>query len=641
MRTTPEDILAAVADTLFPQGGDLSLGAADMPMSERLKSILDRMPRGLARRFDTLLRVFNASVVLTSGHTFLRLTPEARLAYFGESDTSRNPIRKNLAMIFKLFCELLYMSDERVQRAVGYDGLSKKPRSRDFGDSPSLHCRMYPDIRDEEWECDVCVVGSGAGGAIVAKELAEAGFKVLILEEGGPATRTDFDRHDLLERVGRFYRSHGFTTTFGTPPILLPMGCAVGGTTVVNSGTCFRTPEPVLAEWAGERGIAGMDPEAMSPLFDRVERILNIQPVGDEIMSRNGEVLKRGAEALGISDHGPIRRPVRDCHGSGECAFGCPTDAKQAMHLSYLPLAVEKGAVIVARCRVSRVEFQANRAVGLEAELLDPQTKRPAGRIRVRARRIVLAAGAIYTPWLLHRSGYRHALLGRNLRIHPGCGIAALFDEEILGWKGVMQCYYVHDLHEKGILLEATFPPPIVSYSAGTLPFVGLKHKELVARYRNVSTLGVILSDRSEGRVSFTPFGPVMRYSMTSEDVLRMKQAIEWGAQIYFAAGAKRVFTILPGLDDVSRAEDVPKISTNRAKGSSLKLSAYHPMGTCRMGANDDEGVTDADGRVFGIDNLYVADASLLPGTPHVNPQVTIMALATKVAFGLREGVKS
>lgn len=630
-------IIRAVAETLFPRGGMLPLGAVDMDIPARLDDILSRFPKGMAKHFGRFLGAFDAAAVLTSGKRFLSLSPEARLRYFEGADASPNPIRKNFSMVMKLLCELIYLNDQRVQRAIGYDGLPKKARTHAFGESPDLQCKMWPEVRNEEWECDVCIIGSGAGGAIVAKELAESGVKVVVLEEGGVARRTDFDGKNLLERVGRFYRSHGFTATIGKPPILLPMGCVVGGTTAVNSGTCFRTPDPVLHAWENDFGLQGIGPEAMAPIFDRVEGVLNVQPVTDEIMSGNGWVLKRGAEALGVEDHGPIRRPTRDCHGSGECAFGCPTDAKQAMQLSYLPLAVEEGAVIVARCKVSRILFERNRAVAVMADLMDPQSRRTAGRLRVRAKTIVLAAGAIYTPWLLNRSGYRHELLGRGLKIHPGCGVAAMFNEDIQGWKGVMQCYYVHDLMNKGILLEATFPPPVVTYSAGTVPFAGMRHKELVARYRNLATLGVILSDKSEGRVRFTKWGPVMTYKMDPIDVQRMKDAIEWGTRLYFAAGAERVFTILPGLDEVVRAEDAGKIGTSRAKAGDLKLSAYHPMGTCRMGRADGGGVTDSNGKVFGVEGLYVADASLIPDTPHVNPQITVMALATKVAFHLRE----
>ncbi|MBI2889568.1 MAG: GMC family oxidoreductase [Nitrospirae bacterium] len=641
MTLKDEAILRALASALFPRGGTLPLGVEDLALGAITERLLSQFPPGMARQMGRFLRVCNLLPLFQKGRTFMSLSEAERAEYLSRAAQEGGTLSKNIVMALNLLCESMFLSDPRAQAGIGYDGAPMKARTREFPESPDLHCQVSPDLQPGDVECDVCVVGSGAGGAIVARELAEVGHKVIVLEEGGPARRSDFDGTDLLERVGRFYRGHGFTATFGSPVILLPMGCAVGGTTVVNSGTCFRTPEAVLHEWAEERGLQGVGPEDLARCFDRVEAELHVEPVGDEIMSRNGRVLRRGAEALGVKDHGPIRRPTRDCHGSGVCAFGCPTDAKQAMHLSYLPAAVRHGAAIFARCRAKRVLFEGNQAVGVEADILAPASKRVVGRLGVRAKSVVLAAGAIYTPFLLHKSGYHHALLGRGLKIHPGCGVAAMFDEEIYGWKGVMQCYYVHDLEEKGILLEATFPPPIVTYSAGTLPFVGIEHKELVARYRQMATLGVILSDRSEGRVAFTPWGPLMLYGMTAEDAKRMQEAIEWSARLYFAAGAKRVFTILPGLEDVRSPSDVPKITAGRVKPSQLKLSAYHPMGTCRMGAHPEEGVTDSAGRVWGVENLFVADASLLPDTPHVNPQITIMALATKVAFHLREVVRS
>ena len=256
---------------------------------------------------------------------------------------------------------------------------------------------------------------------MAAYELAEAGLSVILVEEGKTYAREDFDGKPLLDRLDRAYRDNGLTFTTGNVTISLPMGKAVGGTTVVNSGTCFRAPEWILDKWSRELGVRDTDAETMDPYFAQVEEILNVTPVPDEVLGANGATLRRGAEALGWKG-GPIPRNIRGCHGSGQCAFGCPRDAKQAMQLSYLPMAVRRGARIYSSCRVERVRTDGIRATGVSIKILDPHGGRGQGTLEIRARAVVVAAGAVYTPILLAQSGLGgiSRQLGHNLRIHPG-----------------------------------------------------------------------------------------------------------------------------------------------------------------------------------------------------------------------------
>src|SRR5213596_2786557 len=275
-----------------------------------------------------------------------------------------------------------------------------------------------------------------------------------------------------MERVQRFYRNGGATVALGRPTIPVPLGKCVGGTTVVNSGTCFRTPQHVLGEWAIVHGVADADPATMAPYFDEVERMIGVRPVPWEIIGRNAEVFDRGARALGLEGE-PIRRNIVGCRGCGECAFGCPSDAKQAMHLTYLPAACAAGARLYARCRVERVSIESGRAAGVEAVLLERDGDAARGRVRVRAPLVVVAAGAIHTPGLLARSGVRHPALGRNLRIHPAVGVTSYFAEELRAWRGTLQSYFVDRLLDShGVMIEVTNPVPGVN--AAALPGVGM-----------------------------------------------------------------------------------------------------------------------------------------------------------------------
>src|SRR5439155_800602 len=445
-----EDLVAQVElaqpEALIPPGGPFPLGAGDVGTAERLARYLQRMAPETQGQVRLLLRAWEAAP-LASRHLrcFSRLAPAARDAWVERCLASRLPWRRIPLLLLKTLCLSAFCADPRVEAALGYGHECLDGRAPGAG--PRLVPLQYPDVRgDVEEVADVCVVGSGAGGAVVAYELARAGLRVVVLEEGGYFTQADFTGPPM-ERVQRFYRNGGATVALGRPTIPVPLGKCVGGTTVVNSGTCFRTPERVLREWASAYGVADADPTTMKPYFDEVERMIGVRPVPWEIIGRNAEVFDRGVRALGLRGE-PIERNIVGCRGCGECAFGCPSDAKQAMHLTYLPAACAAGARLYARCRVERVSIQSGCAAGVEAMLLERDGDAAHGRVRVCAPLVVVAAGAIHTPGLLARSGVRHPALGRNLRIHPAVGVAGYFAEELLAWRGTLQSYLVDRLQD-------------------------------------------------------------------------------------------------------------------------------------------------------------------------------------------------
>jgi choline dehydrogenase-like flavoprotein len=443
---------------------------------------------------------------------------------------------------------------------------------------------------------DVCVIGSGAGGAPVAAELAEAGLNVVVLEEGErhpPEAMTARPRDTMV----RLYRDGAQTMTIGSPPILLPLGRGIGGTTVVNSGTCFRTPPRVLARWERE---FGLDAGGLDACFERVERTIGVTRVTEDIAGRNALLARRGAERLGWSG-GFLERNVRGCRGSGVCAFGCPTGAKQHAGVTYMARAEEAGATVLTNARAKRIDVNGSRAIGVTAE-----------GMHVQADRVVVAAGTIHTPGLLAASGLgdrRH--LGRHLSLHPATAAWGLFDEEVDMDRGVPQSYYVDEFASEGIMLETIAGPP--DYLAMGLPLAGPAHRELMLRYRHIGQCGLMVSDTSRGRVHLRGRRPLIRYDLEPADVARVEQGLERVVELLKAAGARRVY---------------------RPPGR--KLMAFHPLGTARAHAHPGRGVVDADLKVHGTDNVWVADGSVVPSALGVNPQITIMALATRLAFHLR-----
>lgn len=486
-----------------------------------------------------------------------------------------------------------------------------------------------------EDSADVCVIGSGAGGAVFAKEIASAGRTVVLLEEGGYYTSKDFTRNPV-EMFAKLYRDMGMTTTFGLPgrpPVLVPMGRCLGGTTVINSGTCFRTPESVLLKWTNEFNIEKCMPDDMAPIFERVEKIINVTSVTDDIMGKNGAKFREGAKKLNYSG-GPIKRNMKDCKGCGTCVWGCPHDSKQAMHVTYIPLASEKGAKIYTRCRAEKLIVKGGRAAGVSGSILEAGTDRVIGSFKINAKVVAVACGAILTPVFLLNNGVGNSSgeVGKNLRLHPGIRVLALYDEEINGWLGVPQSYYVDHFFNEGIMLEGVFVPPEVG--AMGMPFIGLEHKELLADYKHIGAFGAMASDTSSGRVFSRGIGKAfMIYNMSDSDAKKLGRAVAITSRIFFSAGAKKVFPSVYGFLTLNSEKDCEAIERATIRPHQLECMAFHPMGTCRMGTNPKKSVVNSFGESHDVKNLFVVDASIFPSSLGVNPQESIMAFSTRSAF--------
>jgi choline dehydrogenase-like flavoprotein len=628
-------ILRRAAEAILPAGGTLAPGAADTDVAGRLASFVGGLPGWQTRVMGAMLVAWELSPLISSyRRPFGRLSPAERQAYVKACLQRRRGPRRALALWLKSLCLMAYCSHPRVEEAIGFTGscLDEGPPQ----DEPRLEPIVYPHIRGRvEERADVCVVGSGAGGAVVAKELAEGGLSVIVLEEGAYFRRSDF-QGSPWERMQRLYRNRGLTAALGRSVVPIPLGKCVGGTTVVNSGTCFRTPERVLHRWEAT-GIEGVDPASMEAIFQRVEEELSVQPVPWEVIGRNALTFQRGVEALGL--HGrPIQRAIRGCRGCGVCTFGCPSDAKQAMHISYLPKAAAHGARVLAGCRADRILVEDGRAMGVEADILDPATEQVQGRLRVRARVVVLAAGAIHTPALLMRNGLGGGPVGRNLSIHPATSVGALFDEEVFGWRGTLQSYYVDDLHESlGVLLEATSPLPGVG--AVNLPGAGPELKQALADYKHLASVGLFVSDSATGRVVSSRWWsePLAFYSLSRQDAVRLQRGMALAAEVFLEAGARTVYTGLARLPNLASRRDLERLRHTVVRPEELTVVGFHPMGTCRMGRDPAMSVVGSYGESHAVRNLFLADASVLPSCAGVNPQVTIMALATRTAFHLLE----
>jgi len=309
------------------------------------------------------------------------------------------------------------------------------------------------------------------------------------------------------------------------------------------------------------------------------------------------------------------------------------------MHVSYLPRAVAAGARVRAGVEARSVTFDGTRATGVDclAGVADPRAASSAP-YRVTARRaVIVAGGAFGTPELLLRSKVRppSGELGRNLRIHPACWVGGRFDEEVRGWDGVMQSYAVDEWRRMGVLLEATFTP--MAFGGHWLPGVGAQHQEQLAAYGNLASTGVHISDVSRGRVGLNRSGSLrVTYRLERSDAQRLSFGIARAAELFYAAGAREVYPQIAGVRTLSR-EGIAKLDSSPPPPRHLRLEAFHPLGTARMDADASRGVVDPDGAVHGYRSLYVADGSLFPTSIGVNPMLTIIAMAARIARGLAD----
>lgn len=469
---------------------------------------------------------------------------------------------------------------------------------------------------------DAVVVGSGAGGAFAARELARGGRAVIVVEEGRRWPVQELRTAHPVTRFARLYRDGGATFTAGMPPIALPIGRAVGGTTVVNSGTCYRPPADVRADWHERHGLALAEPERLEPRLADVEETIGVAPAPMDVLGRNGRLALEGAAALGWQA-APLRRNAPGCRGACQCALGCPNNAKAGVHLTALPQACAAGARIVQRLRVRRVLERDGAATGVEG--VDAAGR----RVRIDAPLVVVAAGATETPPLLRRSGLGgHPRVGRGLSIHPALGVAGTFEEPVMAWRGVLQSAGVEELHAReGILIEATATPP--GMGSMVLPGVGRALLDRIADAEHVATLGAMVADAPVGR-ALGRRTPVVVYPLASRDARRLVRAAGAMAEVLLAAGAREV-ELGGGAPAVRRTGELPA-ALHRMDPRRLHLAAFHPTGTVAGGTDAARHPCDPLGRLRGTRGVIVADASLLPACPGVNPQVSIMALASEAA---------
>lgn len=492
--------------------------------------------------------------------------------------------------------------------------------------------------RPQRLAVDVVVVGSGAGGAMAARELARGGARVLVLEEGPALALTDMTQREE-EMLPRLYQERGARMTHDLAVRVLG-GRNVGGSTVHNLNLCKRAPPELLREWATEHEVAGASAAELSPAYASVEAELSVGQVEPARRNRNNALLALGVERLGWRG-GPLQHNRVGCQGSGFCELGCPFDAKQNASKLLLPDALARGARIVSEVSVTRVRHERGRVTGVTGLSLDTRG-RPQARIEVDCPAVVLAGSAVGSSVVAGRSRLPdpHRTLGRGLRLHPGVAVAGWFADPVDAHRGIPQSYECTEWldfapgSERRVWITTVFAHPVGA--AALLPGFGAWHRSWMLRYRHLAALTAMVHDESSGQVGVRPDGrPRLDYRSTPRDLAQLSLGIRAAARLLLAAGAREVLVPSQPPHLLRDSSEVDRLPPEIARPHSLAITSVHPLGALPMGEDPRRAVVRSTGEHHQVEGLFVLDGSLFPTSLGVPPQLTIYALARHLAPGV------
>jgi choline dehydrogenase-like flavoprotein len=494
---------------------------------------------------------------------------------------------------------------------------------------------------------DVCIIGSGAGGAVLAKELVEAGKKVVLIERGGYHEGKDMNQRDA-DMLPLLWKNAGFNFD-DSLRIAIAQGCCLGGSTIINDAVCFDTPPRVMEEWR-RLGVNFTD-EEWSYHLKKVNTNLSVAEVADYELNRNNLMLKKGAEKLSLKDHRKNSRNCVNCMQCGFCHLGCHYETKQNVLVTYIHEALKKPDSmmhIYCNCYVDKLVHSNGIVNGVEGDFVDIDGRK-IYRIRVNAKLVIISAGAIASTKLLLTNGISQNTAGVGLCLHPGIQVLGDFDYEIKGNQGIPMAYTVHDFgvtrktdqtrkdynfeNEGEFLIESIFLPLLQFSIAISASGIG-QHRMLIERLNNYSMAGIVVRDGNNGRVTLTATGRAsVTYELTKKELNIIAKGTEILGKMWFRLGARKIVIPHRRLSIVEKEEDIPRLVGEILNDpKNLLVGSAHPQSGNRIGTNSTDSVVDSDCRVHEFQNLLVCDASVFPTSVGVNPQITVMAVASIVA---------
>jgi choline dehydrogenase-like flavoprotein len=641
MLLTPRQLhaLESICETFAP-GAEGWPSAKNLGIAAAIAAALDFNPRDAEKKqllqlLDFWDSRFHGLFAIGKAKSFSSLSGEARaqiLCDWADSALAKRrgvfqALRKAIAFHYVMLTEA--DGGSGVWRKIDYPG----PFSSETSHHSSRLKVTIPDC-DQKLSCEVCVVGSGAGGGTAAAVLAAAGKDVIVLEAGGYYDDEDFDGAEM-RGFHRLYAEAGFAATVDHSVGLLAGEC-VGGGTVVNYCTSFRTPDDIRAEWTAA-GVPWFASEEYTRSLDAVCERLSVNSDHNRISARE-KVFERGLRALDWHVAAMPRNVVGCDQGKvcGYCGYGCALGAKQSTAKTWLLDAQEKGARIITETRATKICIERGAAMGVEAR------SKAGHRVQIRCKAVVVACGAVHSPALLLRSGLANKHIGKHLHLHPVSNVCGVFEEEIRPWEGTMQAIY-SDEHRfmtgnYGVKYETTALQPVIA--CAVIPWRDpAQYRAILGKIKCTSGIGVLVRDRDSGSVTIDAAGnPVSHYALSKFDGAHLRRGFLGAARILEAAGARMIYSphaklcsYEPGrsgsLESFTQQMDRAGWQSGR-----LSLFSFHIMGTARLGNSTRTSATNPDGELWEARNLYVMDGSSFPSASGVNPMITIGAIAHRNA---------
>lgn len=489
-------------------------------------------------------------------------------------------------------------------------------------------------------EADVCIIGSGCGGATLAKQLSAAGRSVVILERGGYYTEADFDQ-DELNMNGKLSSNRSLKSSADGGTLLLS-GNNVGGASVHYWADTYRTPADRLKHWANRYGLTGHTLVDLEPAWNELDGVLNVHRADEDHHNRMNQLLREGARQLGWSGSA-VPQARKGCVKSGHCMQGCLYDAKQSQLVTHIPQAVAMGATLYSDVQAHRLETVQGTVQRLHCQVMDRSTNRPSGKtLTVAAKQFALAAGGYYSAPFLIANGLQAQLpaLGKHFGMNPTAWAFGLYEEDITLWRNIPAAFGVEEFRlarfdadkkyrEGGYLLMANQVQP--GSLAGTMPLIGDEIGEWMVRARNIGSTIIWLDDFEEelGTIGVGDDGsPKVDYPYGPVTQAMLRDSLKKQVAMLFTTGARKVLlgsgqrTMFESPKDLARIDNLP------VTGGGIFMAAPHPFGGCRMGTDPKTSVVGMDHRVHGFANLFVSDPSVFPTGPSVDPSFTIMAFS-------------
>ncbi len=649
LSATERETLRVICDTLIPRLEPepqddpvlFKLNASDLNIPAAVEATLEKVTeKADQRQIKLLLKALNNGLVngLIVGHwaPIKDLPQEVREELLFKLATSRLEALRTAFQTFKRVTAFLFygtMPKDEQNPAWAYIGYQTPPPS----DPQPRPIEPFAITQPMTLETEVLIIGSGAGGGVVAGELAQAGHGVMVIEKGNYYADHEFPR-DEMTSMDTMYEKHGALFTEDTSMSILA-GSVLGGGTTVNWTASFRTPEYVLQEWEKVIGFSGATSEAYQQSLDAVSKRINVS-TDESIANPNNHLLDKGCASLGYHSE-VVPRNVKGCEACGFCNYGCQFGAKQSTLKTYLEDAYNAGAKIVVRGHVDRVLHDNGEVRGAVVHVRDADGN--THNVTVKAKVVVVSAGTIHTPAVLLRSGLKNANIGANLRLHPTTVTTGIFPDKVEPWRGAPLTRVVTDFKNLdgngyGVWLENAPAHPALNGLAN--PWTGARqHKKVTQQLPYTANIIILTRDRDSGRVKINKHGqPVIHYRLSDFDAQHLLFGVKEALRIHAAAGALEVAsphndrpTYAPGkngsLDHFLQAVDKRGLRPN-----DFALFSAHQMATARIGGDPARGAVDPTGQSWEIRNLYVADSAALPNAPGVNPMLTIMGVSHYIA---------